>query len=192
MGFCNLDVSKFDDYTGIEQWNAVYTVQLGELLSCGVFDWGAPLLDWSDSAYSEEQYARVCAYFIERFYFREISIVPFREWAMTLHRKIAYELMPKYKPLYEREAEKINPLAAENEYYKSRTITSEYPETLLSSNSDYITDGRDEEFQRVKEGDYSEQLEKYAMRVRSIDALMLDELESMFVSLYTANVNGSW
>lgn len=188
----DINIEEWDDYTGHDKWNAVYTIQLGELIESGVFDWSMDMLDWKSVAYDEAQYERVCKYFIERFYFREISIEPFKEWALTLHRKLVYELMPKYKPLYERELEGVNPLAGSNEYYKNRTIQSSYPETLLSENADYITDGRDEEYQRIKEADYAEAVSNYAAKLKSIDNLLLDELESMFICMYTVNVNSTW
>ena len=56
----------------------------------------------------------------------------------------------------------------------------------------YSTDGKDEEYQHIKEGDYVEALTNYALKVKSIDNLLLDELESMFVCMYTANVNATW
>lgn len=188
----DIDPEKWDEFTGHDQWNAVYTIQIGELIDCGLFDWTRPELDWSSAAYDAEQYKRVCDYFIERFYYREISLEPFLEWAVTLKRKLVYELMPKYKPLYERIAEGINPLSDSNEYYKNRTIESAYPETLLSENADYITDGRDEEFERIKEGNLVDSVENYALRYRSVDEWLLNDLESMFVSMYTMNVNTSW
>ena len=86
----------------------------------------------------------------------------------------------------------LNPLADGNEYYKNRTIQSAYPETLLSENSDYITDGKDEEYQRIKEGNFIDNSAKYYTEYRAIDAAMLDELESMFISMYTLNVNATW
>lgn len=187
-----IDTQEWLDYTGTDEWNAIYTVQLGELMAKGVFDWENPLLNWSAAAYDEQQYLRVCEYFEERFYYREISLEPFEEWARTFHRKMVFELMPKYKPLYARIADGENPLAKDNEYYKNRTIDSAYPETLLSENADYITEGRDEEFQRIKEGDYVEQMNKYAELFKGVDQLLLDELESLFISLYTMNVNATW
>lgn len=180
------------DYVGMGIWNAVYTVQLGELVETGVFDWKRPELDWSGAAYDESQYERVCAYFVDRFKYREISIEPFEQWANMLRRKLVYELMPKYKPLYERVYEGINPFAEKDEYYKNRTIESAYPETLLSDNADYITDGRDEEFERLTEGRTAENIVYYAEMYKGVDEFMLDELETMFVSLYTANVNATW
>ena len=189
----DMDTQAWEDFTGFkEQFNAVYTVQLGELIEIGLFDWTNPALDWSAYAFDAEQYTRVCDYFKQRFYYREISIVPFGEWANYLHYKLCFELSPKYNPLYQNAKDGINPLADSNEYYKNRTIQSAYPETLLSDNSDYITDGKDEEFQRIKEGNFTELSTKYYAEFRAIDAAMLDELETLFISMYTLNVNATW
>lgn len=187
-----IDVDEWNDYTGTDEWNAIYTVQIGELVAAGVFDWENPLLDWSSAALDENQYKRICSYFMERFYYREISLEPFEEWARIFHRKMVFEVMPKYKPLYARIAEGVNPLAGENEYYKSRAIESAYPETLLSQNADYITDGRDVEEQRIKEKDFVEQNAKFAELYKGVDEMLLDEFECLFISLYTMNVNATW
>lgn len=184
------NTSELMDYTYQDETHAVYTIQLFDLVQSGVFDWEREELNWKAAAYDEEQYTRLCAYFIERFRFREISMLPILEWMYALRRKLIYELMPKYKPLYERVADGINPLAGENEYYKNRTIESAYPETLLSENADYITDGRDEEYQRIKENGLVNQLTDFAERYKGVDELILDELEIMFISMYTTNVNG--
>ena len=187
-----IDVDEWLDYTGKSIWNAVYTIQLGELIESGVFDWKKDILDWSSASFDDDQYTRVCAYFIERYYYREISVEPFLQWANILKRILVYELMPKYKPLYERLQDGVNPLADSNEYYKNRTIQSAYPETLLSENADYITDGRDEEFQRIKEGNLADSMENFALKYKGVDQLILDELESLFISMYTTHVNITW
>ena len=165
---------------------------MGELVDDGIFDWSLDILDWHDAAYDDEQYDRLCAYFIERFRWREISIEPFLEWATTLHRKLVYELMPKYRPLYERVAEGINPISGKNVYHKERVIDSDYPETLLSRNADYISYGKDTEYQTIEEGDFTASMNDYALRFKGVDEMVLDELESMFISLYTANMNALW
>ena len=77
MAMSNEGIMWLDDWTGRDQWNAVYTITIGELIDCGLFDWKRPELDWSSAAFNEDQYDRVCSYFIERFYFREISLEPF-------------------------------------------------------------------------------------------------------------------
>lgn len=179
------------DYTGANRWNAVYTMQLGELIELGLFSWDDPALDWSAAAYDDEQYARVCAYFIERFRYREISVEPLLQWKQLLHSAIVYELMPKYKPLYDELASGgIVPLADKDEYYKGREIGSNYPETLLAGNADYISTGKDEEFERVTLGNVAERLDQFVTLYRDVDNALLDELESFFICMYTANVNG--
>lgn len=179
------------DYTGANCWNAVYTMQLGELIEMGLFSWDDPLLDWSAAAYDEDQYKRVCDYFVARFRYREISIVPLKQWMEWLHTAIVYELMPKYKPLYaELESAAVVPLASENEYYKGRKIGSEYPENLLAGNADYISTGNDEEFQRIHVTNPGQALQDYTSLYSDVDKALLDELESFFISMYTANVNG--
>ena len=178
------------EYAYQNEWHAVYTVYLGEIAQSGVFDWKRPELDWSCAAYSPEQYKRVCDYFMLRFKWREISMLPILKWFDYLKRKLVYELMPKYKPLYERIDEGINPLSDGSEYYKNRTIESAYPETLLSENADYITDGRDEEFQRIKENGTVDAVSNFAALYKGVDELLLDDLEIMFISMYTTNMNG--
>lgn len=180
------------DYTGHNRYNAVYTVTIGELIDAGLFDWTLPELDWSDAAIDDAQYERICDYFIERFYYREISLEPFAEWARMLKRKFVYEVMPKYKPLYERIANGISPLAYEDEYYKSRIVDSSYPQTVLSKNSDYATSARDEENERIREGNITDQMNKFAAEYKAIDEMLLDEFETMFVCLYTTNYNSAW
>ena len=178
------------NYTYQNEWHAVYTVYLGELMQSGVFNWERPELNWRDAAIDDEQYQRVCNYFNLRFKWREISILPVLKWFDYLRNKLVYELMPKYKPLYKRVAEGVNPLSSETEYYKNRTIDSAYPETLLSENADYITNGKDEEFQRIKEHGTADALANFAEVYKGVDQLLLDELEVMFISMYTTNING--
>lgn len=184
------DIDALDSETGCSRFNAVYTVCLGELIESGVFSWDMPEYDWSGYAYDAEQYARFCEYFNMRFYFREVSMVPLKKWQYYLMSKIRFELCPKYNPLYERIAQGYAPLASGDEYRKKREINSDYPETLLSGNADYISDGVDLEEETIKEGDFTENANRYAAEFRSIDKMMADELESMFMQMYTASVNG--
>ena len=195
------DLEKFDpndpwladeqlDYTYQNEWHSVFTIQLGELVQSGVFDWSRPELDWSSAAFDAEQYARICAYFIDRFMFREISITPALEWFIMLKRKLVYELMPKYKPVYERLKDGFNPLAISDEYYKERAIDSDYPETLLSKNADYVSFGKDTEYEKIVEGNATDLATKYAVYYKGADELLLDDLESMFVCMYTSHVDG--
>lgn len=179
-----------DTYTGKPEWHANYTVVLGSLIEDGVFSWDSEYLDWSSAAYDDAQYERVCAYFIERFRYEEISVLPVKQWMLMLRRRLVYELMPKYKWLYERVKDGVNPFQDSDEYHKRREIRSDYPETLLSANADYASDGQDLEYETVKEGNISDMAESYNSRYKDVDNLLLDELECMFIQVYTANVNG--
>lgn len=183
-----IDIEEYDDFTGSDEWHAIYTIQLGQLIESGVFKWSE--IDWQDSAYNAAQYERICTYFEKRFYYREISIIPIKEWFNFVSYKINYEIMPKLKPLYERAEQGINPFQNEDTYHKSRDIFSEYPQTLLSENADYITDGRDFEEETLKEGNLTESLNNYMLLYKGVDELMLDMLDSMFISLYSVNING--
>ena len=182
------------NYTGYDEYNAIYTITIGELMSSGVFDWNRQELDWSEAAYDDEQYQRVCDYFIERFYYREISIEPFAEWARFVKRKFVFEVMPKYQPLYEALKDGYAPLADEDEFYKSRIIDSSYPQTTMLSggNSDYATSGRDEEYERIKQGNTVDAMNKYLAEFKNIDEMLLDEFESLFICMYTTNYNATW
>ena len=236
-----IDVDEFLSYTGKPQYDDVYTVTLSELIDTGVFDWSKDYLTWESAAYDSEQYERVCDYFIARFKYREISMLPFKIWANYLQRKLVYELMPKYKFLYAEAAREISMQfgGSENstlnwtetgngnlskttnessdDYYKKRDIHSDYPETLLSSNSDYLSSGNDTEDERVTErnttdtqtndserkhtrtamleknvptSEYLENVARYIEILAQIDKRLCDELEIMFISLYSANYNG--
>lgn len=214
------------NWTGRTRWNAVYTVQLGELIEKGVFSWELPVLNWSEAAYTPEQYARVCKYFQERFMFREISIEPFYEWANMLHYRLSYELMPKYRRMYKflddgfdfaqdhstvyKEQGTLDSATSANrdDYAKRRAIGSDYPETLLSGNSDYASNGQDEEsegitedtgqrndnttkdYEEVERGNLLDAYLKYEQEFRAIDQSLLDELEPLFIGLYTASIDG--
>lgn len=181
---------EVSDWTGNNRWNAVYTVTLGELIDKGVFDWSLDILDWSAAAYSAEQYKRVCTYFIERFRFREISVEPFYEWATMLHRKLVYELMPKYRNLYKYLDADFDPAQISDRYRKRRAIGSDYPETMLSGNSDYASNGQDEESEEIERGSLQDAYNAYVAGYQTIDEHLLDELESMFIGLYTASIDG--
>lgn len=183
-------LESVDTYTGVPEWHANYTVVLGSLIEDGIFSWDNEYLDWSSAAYDTEQYVRVCAYFIERFRYEEISVLPVKQWMLMLKRKLVYELMPKYKWLYERLKDGMNPLQDSDEYHKRREIRSDYPETLLSANADYASDGQDLEYETIKEGNISVMTTQFNTLYRDVDNLLMDELECMFIQVYTANVNG--
>lgn len=169
------------------EYYSVATITLGELRDAGVVDWDSD--EWHWDAYDEEQYTRVCKKIDDRFWFRDIALVPVAMWRREFMRKIN-EIMPKYKMLYARVAEGLDIVGVGGDYGKERRIYSEFPETLLSGNSDYASRGDDYEFEHVETGDVVDAIDRFYRRYRDIDVMILDDLEPMFSCLLAVNVNG--
>ena len=177
--------------TDYPDFHAVQSIQLGELIQDGIFTWER--VGWHDAAYSQEQYDRLCEAFETRFYFREIGMLPVKKWLMRLSQRLKTEIMPKYRPMYAQlESGAYNPLQAGGEYSKKREIDSQFPESLLDgSNETYASSGKDTEEEIVKlDGKMSENYASYLELFVSVDKAILDELETLFTCIMTANANG--
>lgn len=174
-------------YTGIDEIHDVYTVTLHELIEDGIFKWSD--INWKSAAYDDATYNRLCEYFVERFRFREIGMEPYKIWAQYLKRKLVYEIAPKYNKLYALLASDFDIRMDEDEYYKRRSIYSDYPQTQMSGNSDYASNGTDEEWERIRLKNPLDAFDEYQQKYQNIDEQFMDELECMFISSYAANVN---
>lgn len=166
-----------------ERYDAV-TITLGEWHEMGFYQ---PLTDdtWRFDAYNDEQYERLCVKFLNRFYDREVSIPLASRWKRTYLRKLN-EIMPKYKLLYKRLEDGLNPFQTSHDREKSRDIFSEFPETMLSGNSDYASTGNDREADILREGNIAEMAREFAEKWSDVDVMILDELEH---TLFTGFVN---
>ena len=173
---------------GSSDWHSVYTVQLGELIDSGLIDFTAS--DWDFDAYDAEQRSRLWSKFTERYRWYEIGIVPPLRWQKAVLSKLN-EIMPKYKPLYQALQDGYNPLQEGSERRRERDVYSEYPQTALKPETqDYASTGNESISETIRDGSIIEKA--YAIRARysDVDALILDELEFLFIPLTTANVNG--
>ena len=175
--------------------NAYVSITLGELLykdefTAPIFAWEG-IADWSEFAHSKEQYERVCSMIEQKYYWDEISEpANYQKWLRQFSYTIKYELCPKYNKLYDLESENELPLLAnENKFGKSREIESNFPETLLSGNSDYASYGKDKEYEDLIYGDTLEKLDAIAEKYRSIDQMFVDELLPFFSMVYSTNLN---
>lgn len=167
-------------------WHSVVTISLGELVEGGFVDWDDP--SWAWDSYSPEQAARFQEKFVARYYWREIGIIPPGRWKQQFIRKLN-ELMPKYKVLYKLIDDGLNILQDSDTWHKGRRIGSDFPQTLLAGDQDYASDGTDEEYETVVNGDVMDKLSQFES-YNDVDVMLLDDLEVLFTCLFTVNVNG--
>lgn len=171
---------------GNSEFHSTATISLGELITDGWIDWDDD--SWKWDYYDEDQYNRMCQKIEGRFWARDLGILPIANWK---RRFISYmnEIMPKYKLMYDIVKDpNFNPLMTVDEYYKSRDIFSEFPQTSLGGKQDYASAGTDREYERSLEGDVLDKLSQLSS-FRDIDVMILDDLEVLFSSLYTFNIN---
>lgn len=175
---------EWDEGTG-ERYDQV-SITLGEWYDLGFY---RPLDDdsWRFDAYDDEQYTRWCAKFLDRYYYRDVGVLPAARWKREYLRRLN-EVMPKYKPLYERMAQGINPLQEWDDYEKRRDVFSDFPATLLTGNADYASTANDTEHETVREGNIADQLDRYMSLYNDADVMLLDEMEPLFSSLMTASI----
>lgn len=183
----NNNIDPFEPCESQADWHAVATIQLGELIECGVIDFKDPSWHWD--AYSEDQYERVCEKITNHYYMREIGVIPPGLWKREFLRKMN-EIMPKYKPLYKALDDGVNIMQTGDQYGKSRDIFSEFPATMLGDNQDYASNGRDREYENVTQGDWVDKAMQIAERYNDIDVMILKEIEPLFSCLLTVSMNG--
>lgn len=177
---------EYDSANLTPDYHAVVSVQLCELINGKWLDWSDSSWHWN--AYDDDQYKRVCEKFNNRYYFREIGILPPRQWKMELLRKFN-EIMPKYIPVYKALELGVNILQSENHYGKRRDVFSDFPATQLKSDSqDYASNATDNQYEDIVVGDWIDTLSRLK-DYNDVDVMILDELECMFSSWFTVNSN---
>lgn len=201
-------MDAYVDNCSVPEYHALLTIQLGQLIEGGSFSWNdEPLASTMDGliyyTYApgdtkklnpiphRDDIERLQSMFNEKFYWREISITPPGQWRQMLLYKIKYELVPKYKPVYDAlRAGDIDPLHSGDEYFKERIIRSDFPETALAGSSEvYGSSGDDREYQKVQTGDGQEILGKYYDSYINIDTAFMRELEVFFTDMYALHEN---
>lgn len=173
------------DWPNYHEYFPASTVCLGELIEVGWFD----LHDesWSFPKYSDEQNDILIEKIYNHFWNREIGALPPGIWKRSFLAKMN-EIMPKYILFYKILDSGEGKIGAESEYYKSRNIYSDFPQTLLGGNSDYASAGNDMEFERIKQKDILDIYEKL-YRYKDVDQLILDELEVLFSCVVSVSIN---
>lgn len=189
-------MSRFDDIEPIDwsdvedpapdDYHAVVTIQLIELVNDGVIDFSDSY--WDFDSYDDAQRRRIYEKVMGRFAYREIGILPIRKWHDRFIATLN-EIMPKLKPLYAALDEGYSPLNSGSEFGKSRSIFSDFPQTMLGDNQDYASNGTDREYEIIRRGDFIETAEAL-QRYNDPDTMILNRLEGLFSALLTVNVNG--
>lgn len=183
------DIRPYDDwepYQNNRYFNAV-TVTYGELVDGGFIDWTDPAFSWD--YYDEEQKARVENLIAGRFWLREISVLPPGAWRISFIETLN-EAMTAARPMYEALEKTAGILVESDEFHKSRSIGSEFPATLLNgSTGDYASDGRDYEYETVRDGNAIRAIEAL-QAFRHPDIYILDKLEACFSCLVSVNIDG--
>lgn len=182
------------NYDKYEDFHAVFTITLGELINDGLVNfldgtWDAQLNGTPIKWYSDEQRERFWGKFEQHFFWREIGELPYLRWKSNLLSKIAL-LMPKYWMLYDMLEKGIDPLQEYDKYGKSRNIYSDFPQTMLSGNEDYASTGNDTQFEEIKQGDFVEKMDALMRNYNDPDMALLQELDVHFYCMLTSNMNG--
>lgn len=186
----NVGIFDYDSFADTEHhdFHAVVTETLNAYIDDGLIDFESS--DWDFDSFDSEQRSRLYRKVIGRFGYREIGLLPFRRWKDRFIATLN-EIMPSLKPLYQAIADGYSPLDAGGEFFKSRDIHSDFPQTMLSgTNQDYASDGTDHEHERIFRGDFVEQSQRIATYYNDVDVIALNRLERLFSPLMTVNMNG--
>lgn len=162
------------------------SVEIGELVEVGWFD----LSDketWHWPKFNDEQDNRLRDKIVNRFWNRGLGILPPGLWKRQFIEKMN-EIMPKYILMYQAEDYDGSLPGNSSEWYKSRNIFSDFPQTQLSGNSDYASTGNDTEYERIRRADVLEIIERLK-DYRDIDLLILEDLNEMFSCLASVSLN---
>ena len=184
------DVEKYTPKDFEHRYMAIETITLAQLLQMEAFSWDDERLSGCFDGLGDAIASRLQNAFVARYLYEEIAVLPPGQWIQRLGAKIRYQLVPKYKPLYDAIASgDFNPTIKGSEWHKERRIRSEFPETQISGNSDYLSDGEDSEYQTIRTDDQLALSELYYNSYKDIDTAFLDELEIMFATIWSVQVN---
>lgn len=175
-----------DAVTWPRDFHAVVTVTLGELVTDGWLDWTKDIWKWD--AYDEDQRDRLNNKIEARYWTREIGILPPGEWRRRFIGRLN-EIMPKYALLYDKIKEGLDVWQDSDEYHKERNVTSSYPQTMISGSEDYASGAGDTEYETITDGNMLDKLKQF-QEYDDVDVMILNDLEPLFSSLVTVNVNG--
>jgi hypothetical protein len=185
------DIDSYQPCESHDEFHGVMTYTFGELLDVpGGVDWDNTAWSWRDVAYDDTQYTRCCRKIENRFYDRELGVMPPSRWRRHFMRLIR-EIMPTLRPLYALIDNNPDIILSDSDtWHKMRTVFSDFPATQLTENQDYASNATDNQYETIANGNFMDKVN----RIRNgeyvdIDVLLLDHLESCFSPLWTININ---
>lgn len=185
------DINPYQPCESRDDFHGVMTYTFGELLDVpGGVDWANATWSWRDVAYDDTQYVRCCKKIENRFYDRELGVLPASRWKRHFLRLIA-EIMPTLKPLYAAVDGNSGVMLSDMDtWHKMRTVFSDFPATQLAENQDYASNATDNQYETIANGDFMNKVN----RIRNgdyvdIDVLLLEHLETCFSPLWAVNIN---
>jgi len=185
------DIDHYQPCESYDDFHGVMTYTFGELLDTpGGVDWNNAAWSWRDIAYDDTQYTRCCKKIENRFYDRELGVMPPSRWRRHFMRLIQ-EIMPTLRPLYALVSNNPDIILSDSDiWHKMRTIYSDFPATQLAENQDYASNATDNQYETIANGDFMDKVN----RIRNgeyvdIDVILLEHLETCFSPLWTININ---
>lgn len=185
------DINHYQPCESRDDFHGVMTYTFGELLDVpGGVDWGNAAWSWRDVAYDDMQYTRCCKKIENRFFDRELGVMPPSRWRRHFMRLIQ-EIMPVLRPLYALVSNNPDIILSDSDiWHKMRTVYSDFPATQLAENQDYASNATDNQYETIANGDFMDKVN----RIRNgeyvdIDVLLLEHLETCFSPLWTININ---
>lgn len=183
-------IPPYEPHETVDDYHAVVTITFGELLTDGGVDWTQPQWSWRDDAYNDAQYDRCCKKIENRYYDRELGVMPPGRWRRHFLRLIS-EIMPILKPLYE--LTDGNPgifMSDTDTWHKMRTVFSDFPATQLQESQDYASNATDTQYETITNGDFMSKVRSIRQGdYVDIDVLLLEHLNTCFSPLWTVNIN---
>lgn len=169
----------------LHEWHNPDSVTLGELNQAGWLDL-TNTEAWPWPKHDDEQDARLRRKITNRFWDRGLGCLPPGRWKRQF-LEFMDEIMPKYVMMYGVLDSGAVP-GQESEWYKSRNIFSDFPQTQLSGNSDYASTGNDTEYERIRQQDIIDTM-KQMEDFNDVDMQILAVLESQFSCLASVAIN---
>ena len=183
-------IPPYEPHETVDDYHAVVTITFGELLTPGGVDWTQPQWSWRDDAYNDAQYDRCCKKIENRYYDRELGVMPPGRWRRHFLRLIS-EIMPILKPLYE--LTDGNPgifMSDTDTWHKMRTVFSDFPATQLQESQDYASNATDTQYETITNGDFMSKVRSIRQGdYVDVDVLLLEHLNTCFSPLWTVNIN---